>query len=475
MLRHSRDRLLIARLSTGFALLFVASSGSLAVSGQQTSQPLLITGARVLDVVAGRYQSAAAVLIEGDRITGVYLKAPPAVPADARELDLAGLTLVPGLGDMHLLAAPTAALDVDYFLALSLAFGVTMARTPNAPLPWATAERGRVEAGELDSPHIWTSGPGIDEAPSSRLWLHEVRDVAGATREVLDQVQAKVDWIAVYGNTAAEVYRAAIATAHASGVRVTGVASATSMVDLARMSIDSIEGLGYPARNRAAYEQAFNARSDFPKDDPPAVTEYTWAHMPEADARLTVAQLVRSRTVLVPMLAASMENLQREDIAKDGDLDRLPASRRDQLLARFAGTGPTSTTSPGGGWTSRAGFLRALAAAGGRIATGTDFEGTGYPLPGAGVHKELALLVRAGLTPLQAIRAATVNCAELVGAEKRLGQIKAGYEADLIAVEGDPLRDIGDLGRIRLIVRGGEVLERQELLDQARRAIVIKE
>jgi imidazolonepropionase-like amidohydrolase len=96
---------------------------------------------------------------------------------------------------------------------------------------------------------------------------------------------------------------------------------------------------------------------------------------------------------------------------------------------------------------------------------------TGYNVPGAGVHRELAMLVAAGLSPAAAIRAATVNCADLVGAGKTLGQIAVGFKADLIAVEGDPLAKIEDLQRITLIVRGGEVLERQQLLAQARRAI----
>jgi imidazolonepropionase-like amidohydrolase len=81
------------------------------------------------------------------------------------------------------------------------------------------------------------------------------------------------------------------------------------------------------------------------------------------------------------------------------------------------------------------------------------------------------MLVAAGLSPAVVIRAATVNCAELVGAGDMLGQISAGFKADLFAVEGDPLATIEDLQRITLIVRGGEALERQQLLAQARRAI----
>ena len=100
-----------------------------------------------------------------------------------------------------------------------------------------------------------------------------------------------------------------------------------------------------------------------------------------------------------------------------------------------------------------------------------DVESTGYNVPGAGVHEELSLLVAAGLSPGDAVRAATINCAELLAAGGSLGQIKPGYQADLIAVDGDPLSRIEDLRRIRLIVRGGEVLDPRQLLAQARRAV----
>ena len=116
--------------------------------------------------------------------------------------------------------------------------------------------------------------------------------------------------------------------------------------------------------------------------------------------------------------------------------------------------------------------MRAFLAAGARIVTAVDVGVDGYNVPGAGVHRELAMLVAAGLSPAEAIRAATVNCADTGGRRQTtLGQIAAGFKADLIAVEGDPLAKIEDLQRITLIVRGGEVLEREQLLAQARRAI----
>lgn len=76
----------------------------------------------------------------------------------------------------------------------------------------------------------------------------------------------------------------------------------------------------------------------------------------------------------------------------------------------------------------------------------------------------------AGLTPAQAIRAATVDCADLLDAARTVGLVRVGGKADFFVVDGDPLRRVEDLGRIRIVVRGGEVLEPKDLLAQARRA-----
>jgi len=104
------------------------------------------------------------------------------------------------------------------------------------------------------------------------------------------------------------------------------------------------------------------------------------------------------------------------------------------------------------------------------VAAGTGFEFGGYPVPGAGLHRELAALVRAGLTPAEALRAATVSGAELVGARPGALSLAPGSQADFIVVKGDPLARIDDLSAISHVVRAGEVLDPKALLALARHA-----
>jgi len=458
------------------ATLLAAWAAASGRAQQPVFEPVLIRGARVLDVAAGRYQAVAAVLIENGRIAAIHLTEPASLPRQARQLDLAGTTLVPGLGDMHARAYPDEKADADYFYALGLAYGVTMYRTLDTPLPWGSSQRERVRSGDVLAPRLWTSGPGLDELPASRLLLRQVGDPETARLAVQEQARARAEWISVHAETGADVYRAIVAEAKAAKLRVAGESGATSMAALSEIGVDSIDGLGFPLRSRPEYEELLRVRPDFPKDDRAAQFAYIWERMPAEDVASTISQLARSRTVLVPLLAGGYGLARLTDLDKDPAVAYLPALRRAKVLAEVGVPEPQAMTSAASArryraWLVQARFIRGLVSAKGVVATGTDYDGAGYPVPGAAIHRELQLLVRAGLTPAEAIRAATMNPAALVGASSSLGQIREGFGADLFAVEGDPLREIGDLQQVRIVIRAGEVLDPKELLAQARRAV----
>jgi imidazolonepropionase-like amidohydrolase len=118
----------------------------------------------------------------------------------------------------------------------------------------------------------------------------------------------------------------------------------------------------------------------------------------------------------------------------------------------------------------RMAFVKAFADAGGTLVLASGAGSDGYPAPGLAVHKEMALLLDAGLTPAQVWRAAVLNGAVLLGEPERRTHIRAGAAADFVVVTGDPLTDPAALSRITLIVRAGEILDRDQLIRQAARA-----
>ncbi len=435
------------------------------------SQQVLITGARVLDVAAGAYLPAAAVLIEDGRISSITKDAPAGVSDDATRIDAGGKTLVPGLADAFAAAAPTPDLEADYFYAMALAHGVTTLRVMNVRTPWGVGQRTRVESGEILAPRLFTSGRGLDQWSRPALWLYEIHDAAEASAEVRRQVASKVDWIAGYENITPDVYRAMAAAVKGTSTRISGRPGASSMAELARVPVQAIDTLAWPVQARPAAVVAGSVL-DRRTTDVMAKTDAAWLATPAKDLRALVTQLVRSRAALVPLLAAGLPRAYPDEVKSDAALDLLPEARRKELLDRLAALPAADAAQARQAWDSRLAFVRDVVKAGGRVVTGSGFEDNGYPVPGVGVHREVQALVRAGLSPAEAIRAATLKPAALLGAARSLGQIKPGFQADLIIVEGDPLANVADLARITTVIRAGEVLDPKTLLAQARQAIV---
>jgi len=410
---------------------------------------VLITGARVLDVSRGRYLALASILIEDGRIKSVTPEPPASVPEATVRVKSEGGVLVPGLVDAHAWAAPTSDLDADYFYLMGLAHGVTGYRTLNVRTGWGVAQRGRALSGATLAPRLWTSGRGINQGASPGRWLFDAQDGSAAAEEAAQQVASKVDWIAGYDALGADIYKAIVAAVRKSPVRVSGQPGATSMSDLVAAGVSSIETLAYPLKP-----------SNGSPDD-------AWLAAGAKELATLQARLLRGRVTLVPMMAAAMTRAFPEEASKDPALALLPESRRAELTAALAKLPAAEVAKARRAWTSQAAFLKQFVRAGGRVAAGTGFELRGYPVPGVGLHRELAALVRAGLTPAEALRAATVTAADLVGAKAGFAP---GTEATFIVVSGDPLKRIEDLGNITNVVRAGEVLDVKALLARAKQA-----
>jgi hypothetical protein len=419
-----------------------------------TKAPVLITGVRVLDVAKGRYLAPASILIEDGRIKSVTPEPPASVPETTVRVKVEGGVLVPGLIDVHAWAAPTSDLDADYFYLMGLAHGVTGYRTLNVRTGWGVAQRGRALSGATLAPRLWTSGRGINQGASPDRWLFDAPNSAAAAEEVTQQIAAKVDWIAGYDALGADVYKAMVLAVRGSPVRVSGQPGAASMSDLVTARVSSIETLAYPIK---------------PGNGP---ADAAWLAASAKELATLHTRLLRARVTLVPMMAAAMTRAFPEEASKDPALALLPESRRAELTAALAALPAADVAKAKRSWTSQAAFLKRFVRAGGRVAAGTGFELRGYPVPGVGLHRELAALVRAGLSPADALRAATVTAAALVGANPNSVGFAQGTEANFIVVQGDPLKRIEDLGNITNVIRAGEVLEPKDLLARAKQAVV---
>jgi hypothetical protein len=389
------------------------------------------------------------VFIENGRIKSVTPGAPAPLPDGTVRIQAVGSVLVPGLIDAHAWAAPTSGLDADYCYLMGLAHGVTGYRVLNVRTSWGVAQRERSIAGAILAPRLWTSGRGINQGASPDRWLFDASDPSAAVSEARRQIEAKVNWIAGYESLTPDIYKAMGAAARGSGVRVSGRPGASSMSDLAAAGVASIETLAYPlkARNGPAAD--------------------AWMAASTRDLNALQTRLVRGRITLVPMLAAAMAGAFPVEVAQDAALELLPEARRAALTGGLAKQPAADVAKARRAWTSQAAVLKRFVGAGGRVAAGSGFELGGYPPPGVGLHRELAALVRAGLAPIDAIRAATSAAAELAGAGPATVRLTAGTDANFIIVSGDPLVQINDLANITHVVRAGEVFDPKALRARA--------
>jgi hypothetical protein len=436
--------------------LIVAVSAALTgvVVAQQPAAkpPVLIEGARILDVARGRYLAPASVYIENGRIKTVTPEPPAGLPGSVVRIQAAGSVLVPGLIDAHAWAAPVSGLEADYFYLMGLAHGVTGYRVLNVRTSWGVAQRERSASGGIVAPRLWTSGRGVNQGASPDRWLFDATDASVAIGEVRRQIDAKVNWVAGYDALPPDIYKAMVAAARRTSVRISGQPGASSMNDLAAAGVASIETLAYPlkARNGPAAD--------------------AWPDVAARDLTALQARLVRGRVTLVPLMAAAMAGAFPDEVAEDPALALLPEARRAGLKAALGKIPATDAAKAKRAWASQAAFLKRFVGARGRVAAGTGFEIGGYPVPGAGLHRELSALVRAGLPPVEAIRAATSTAADLVGAKPAAVRFTPGADADFIVVSGDPLKKIEDLANITHVVRAGEAFDPKVLLARTKQA-----
>jgi hypothetical protein len=430
---------MVGRLISAFiALSALSGCAAKPQQGTQAGADLAIVGVTLIPMTEGTTALAdRTVLIRAGRISQIGQRGSVRVPAGARVIDGNGRYLMPGLTDAHVHLEYIEDPDV---LKLFVVHGVTSVRSMDGR-PYILDWRRRVAAGALAGPRIVTAGPIIDGSPPAREDNLAVADAAEARAAVASQAAAGYDFIKLYANLSPEAYRAAAGEAQQRGLRVVGHVPKAVPLQTALASQWSLEHLGDLAAAVAAPEG-------------PVVPD--WARRtlaaPLDQARLgaLARQLASSKAWVVPTTiqqdrwlgsAADVAKWTAEPAIRDlppgvlhqwRGMNQRISSRLDAqdwaMMARARG--------------NRLAVLGALHRAGVKLAVGTDTPNP-FVAMGASVHQELANFVAAGLTPYEALKAATVDPAKLLGLDGEQGTIAIGKRADLLLLARDPLRDVG--------------------------------
>lgn len=454
-------------LSVSFLLAAVAACGP---SG--TPADLALTGATVVDVKNGQVHSGRTLVITGNQI--VAIGDSTAGYAPARTVDAAGTFAVPGLWDMHVhFGGGDALIDENRrLLPLYVAHGITTVRDAAGDLSPSVLEwRAAVAAGTLQGPTIFTSGPKLEGIAS--VWPGDLEvGTPGEVRAALDTLQGmKVDFVKLTENTLTpELYLLGLREAATRGFKTSAHVPAAVTLDQASESgLDSIEHMSYLLRGgspREAELSAAVAAGTMPAGE--AVTAMIDS-FDEATALATFRRLAQRGTAVTPTLNGSriLAYLDQDAHATDDYLQYLGPGLKatyEGRVTRAASDDAAAVARRHDRFEKAARLLPLLQRAGVTILAGTDAGFlNSFNYPGLGLHDELEVLVKYGLTPQQALAASVVNGPAFLGASERSGDLAAGKTADVVLLDGNPLEDIRATRAIHAVVLKGRYLDRAAL------------
>ncbi|TYT25182.1 amidohydrolase family protein [Luteimonas viscosa] len=426
-----------------------AEGEALVALEQRLAHPIdgttLIRGARVFDSERAVLGPPTDVLLRDGRIVSISGDGATDVAAD-HVIDAAGRVLLPGLFDMHV--------HIDRWSGgLNLAAGVTSVRdmgNDNATLQQVMAEE---RAGKLLMPRIVATGFLEGESEQSARNGFVVSDLAGA-REAIDwYAQHGYPQIKVYNSFPKEILPQTVAYAHERGLRVSGhVPVFLRAQDAVDAGYDEIQHINQLMLNFLVE----------PDTDTRTLERFYLPAREVADLDLDskpvqafIAELAQRRIVIDPTLA-TFEFLHK----RDGQMSPIFAGIEEHLppdVQRNRRAAEMDIPDDATGERYRASFDRMVEFVGRAYRAGVPLVAGTDEVPGFTLHHELALYVRAGLTPAQALQVATWNGAKYSGVLDRLGSIAPGKLADLVLVDGDPVADIADIRKVATVIKGDVV------------------
>ncbi|HSG39991.1 MAG TPA: amidohydrolase family protein [Thermoanaerobaculia bacterium] len=488
---HIQDRRDRARLVPLIAPLIVLALSALLAGCATGARPpvgepadLAIVNVNVVDVRQGRVLPDQTVVISEGKIERV-------APSNGRQgelaletLDGAGAYLIPGLWDLHAHLRGNgmpAWISTDWLMPLLLAHGVTGVRDMNSDcdgpkqgpvcLDQMREWQARIEAGDLLGPRLLALSTWQVNPP----WDYQMTEeqARGVVRMFKEQ---GVDLIKIYTRLSPEAFEWIMDEARKldldAGGHIPLRVTATEASDAGFRSVehardflfDCFPGSADFRRTARSQDPPMDVMRSMVKDHDPKVCEEVFRTFVRNGTWYVPTHVTRRMDAFAGDLAFRNDPRSRyippalmQDWIRDADrvvaIDPSPEGR--QAFMDFYRKGLEIT-----GAAHRAGV---------RIAVGTD-GGDSFVFPGSGVHDEMGELVAAGLSPAEALRAATWNGAELLGLTDLYGSVEAGKRADLVLLSKNPLDDIGNVKEIQAVIFGGRPLDRDRLDELLRQA-----
>jgi hypothetical protein len=428
---------------------------------------ILIRHVNIVDVVAGSVLPDRCVLLSGKNIERVETADIPAPPG-AVIVNGANKYLMPGLWDMHVHLWYK-----ENLFPLYLAWGVTGVRDMGSDPARTKAWQHAVDRGTLLGPHVITCGKPFDGVPSDDpklpVMVPRSPDEARAMYDRVDQ--QGVDFIKVLTRLPAESYYALIDRGRKWGLPIAGrvpdEVSVWDAIDARQKSMEHLMGVALACSREEDRLRRLLLDSER-QNDLAKRREYSQRVLDTYDparAEKLFQRMALFESWQTPTLVMWSRTFHLDGAERFGN----PELRRVPEAVRAGWPAPDSVATPADTagliqrvWDLYLGMVARMQADGVPLLAGTD-TGDPWTYPGAELHRELVLLVKAGLTPAQALRSATINAAKFLDADDSLGSVQPGRLADLLLLNADPLADIRNTRHIEGVFVGGVWLPKQKL------------
>ncbi len=426
--------------------------------GVQRDRVIALEGATLIDGAGGAPKADALIIIRNGHIETIARVNEIPIPKSAERISLVGKTIIPGLIDAH-------AHVERWATGRYVAWGVTTVRDLHGGMDTILALKNALNLGSILGPRMFSAGAMIDGTPTTYPNAIGIITPDQARRAVDQHAVAGVDYLKIYTKITPSLLRPLIVEAEKLRLPVAAHLGKTDALTAARMGVISIEHMAGVVQAATGDPTYANAHNSF-------LTGWTteekgWASLDSSTIARTARALAQTKVAIVPTLVVH-EMLARLDnpilLTRPG-MEDVPESaqsvRSVTSLLRRTGWRSSDFEAFRRSRRRQDQFVREYKRAGGAIAAGSDAANQ-LLIPGYSLHEEMSLLVAAGLTPLEAITAATRRGAQLLRADS-LGMLAPGKVADLVVLNGNPAGNIAATRRIAMVMIRGRMLRPDSL------------
>ena len=400
-----------------------------------TAQSIALTGATLIDVTGKPVIKYSVVVIQGDRIVSAGPRSTTSIPAGARTIDMSGKFLLPGLWDMH------SHFYQAEFGPTYLAAGITTARDVGNDIEFGTSLRDAALHGRGLGPRMLLAGyiEGKNDYHSFDVQVETPAEARAAVQRYKD---AGYEQIKIRDHVKLETLKVICDEAHRLGMTVTGhVPEGMNALQAVAAGMDQLNHMNYVLTG---------FYPDRDRNNPPVQIDFA-----APNVKYALKFFKDHDTVVDPTLAV-LELMLRPMSKPIASFEPGMAKAAPELLVQLNKKGESEAPAEALAMVMDAllKLVGGLHRAGVRIVAGTDVG-----VPGHTLHRELELYVKAGLTPLEAIQAATITPARVMKLENEVGTIEPGKRADLIVLDGDPLENISNIRKVRFVMTQGRLFD----------------